>query len=195
MWGLGVRLAPLVFAPPLIPDGGLSSAAVTQLWLTPQLAVEGGGWLSGYSDPRSESSLTFLTAGLLLKLFDAERSDFYLAGRGLHARQAHREKGVFFGEPPAPGPIPEEGIPCCPPMESESLTLALELAAGVEWSLSPQLAIEAELAFTYAQTATSQSWGPMPPPDEQTFTSISWGISLRLGIFFYFPKPEAAEEG
>lgn len=200
---------------PFLASGELSSAAVVRFWLTPQLAVEGGGWLSGYSTPWDESSLVLLTGGLLLKLVDAERSDLYLAGRGLHARQRSQEKGIFFdfGEPPAPGPGPgpgsepdefseDSGPPCCPPVESESLTLALEVAVGTEWSLSPQLAVEAELGLTYAQTATTSTWPYRPPfPEEpiplvlvgpqqrigeEVSTTVSWGITLHLGISFYF---------
>lgn len=206
-WGLGVRFVPSVFSPPAPAalDPELGSAAVVRFWLMPTLAVEAGGWFAHRSDRWSESSLTLLTAGLLLKLVDAPQSDFYLAGRGLHARQSAREKGIFFAETEAPaGPAPAEieppdgTRPCCPPMESESLTLGLELAAGAEWSLSAQLAVELEAAAIYAQTALTQ-WGTVPPPvppkepvpleigEGETSTSLSWGITLRVGLSFYFP--------
>lgn len=204
-WGLGVRFVPSLFSPPPPgpPDAELGSAAVVRFWLMPTLAVEAGGWFAYRSDRRSESSLTLLTAGLLLKLVDGPRSDLYLAGRGLHARRISREKGIFFAETPAApseGEPPGEARPCCPPMESESLTLGLELALGAEWSLSPQLAVEVEGAMIYAQTALTQ-WGIVPLPlspqgpvalpigEGETSTSLSWGIALRIGLSFYFPPP------
>jgi len=204
-WGLGVRFVPSVFSPP-VPgplDAELGSAAVVRSWLMPALAVEAGGWFAYRSDRWSESSLTLLTAGLLLKLVDEARSDLYLAGRGLHARRFSREKGIFFAEAPAPpaeSEPPGDARPCCPPMESESLTLGLELAAGAEWSFSPRLAAEVELAVIYAQTALTQ-WGTVPPPlppkepvplqieQGETSTVLSWGIALRVGLSFYFPPP------
>jgi len=223
-WGLGARFpAPfLSFLPGGVSPVEASPVALLRYWLTPRLAVEGGGWLGGYRAPWGESSFVLLAGGLLLKLVDAERGDLYAAGRGLHARESSREKGVFFGEPPMPmpmsvsvpgprpaGPAPEEvAPPCCPPWESESLTLALEGAVGAEWSLSPHLAVEAELSAFYAQTVTTSTWpyrppfpeAPTPPEPQQRVgdevsTTLSWGFMLRVGLSLYLGMTSEAETG
>ena len=210
-WGLGVRYLPSALAPvaPPNPEVNLSSALLLQFWLTRQLGVEVGGWFSRVDDAWSESTLTLITGGLLLKLIDTYSYDFYLAGRGIHARQTSRDKGVFFSPPPEPLNVPP---PCCPPFESESVTLAFELAAGVEWSPSALIALDCELSLLYAQTVSTTS-GVFPMPEEPTSlqsaqmppftsTSTSVGLTLRLGVFFYLPRgltgvgePSTSEKG
>ena len=207
-WGLGVRTVPSALGPvaPPTPNLELGSAVTVQFWLTEILAAEAGGWFSSHSGPWSEGTTLLVMGGLLLKLVNTPREDLYIAGRGLYARSSSRDKGRFIDVPPEP-PMPETQSPmipppCCPPLASESSTLAFQLSAGIEWSLSPYVAFDFEFGVLYAQTITEQSF-PYPPPlpleepmprqffDRQTSTSL--GVILQVGIYFYLPRSSGGE--
>lgn len=211
-WGLGVRTVPSGLGTSL-PNSAfeLGSAVTVRFWLTELLAVEVGGWISSYSDMWRESTTAMLSGGLLLKPVDTPREDLYVAGRGIYARSSSQDKGGFFNGPPEP-PRPETESPmippvCCPPSASESSTLAFQLSAGIEWSRSAYVALDVEFGLLYAQTITEQSL-PYPPPlppmapgepmplqffDGQTSTSVSLGVILQVGVYFYLPRSAGGE--
>jgi hypothetical protein len=138
--GIGARFLPNALMPvgPSDIDPALGTALTGQYWLSDLLAIELGGWLSGFSDTVNPRSFTSLSGGLLLKLFDNPHDDLYLAGRAISVQSVYRNYCCVYRE----GELPSEKI--MPPypwpsFESRTATLAFEVAAGIERSWSAQL--------------------------------------------------------
>jgi hypothetical protein len=198
--GIGARFLPNALMPvgPSDIDPALGTALTGQYWLSDLLAIEMGGWLSGFSDTVNPRSFTSLSGGLLLKLSDNPHDDLYLAGRAISVQSVYRNYCCVYreGEPPAQ---PSEKI--MPPypwpsFESRTATLAFEVAAGIERSWSAQLTTNFEFGFVYAQTMTTNLPPPgEPPPEEpvplpkpETTATTSFGITLHISVNFYLPR-------
>jgi hypothetical protein len=195
--GIGVRFLPNALMPvgPSDIDPALGTALTGQYWLSDLLAIELGGWLSGFSDTVNPRSFTSLSGGLLLKLFDNPHDDLYLAGRAISVQSVYRNYCCVYRE----GELPSEKI--MPPypwpsFESRTATLAFEVAAGIERSWSAQLTTNFEFGFVYAQTMTTNLPPPgEPPPEEpvplpkpETTAATSFGITLHISVNFYLPR-------
>jgi hypothetical protein len=198
--GIGVRFLPNALMPvgPSDVDPALGTALTGQYWLSDLLAIEMGGWLSGFSDTFNPRSFTSLSGGLLLKLFDNPHDDLYLAGRAISVQSVYRNYCCVYreGEPPAQ---PSEKIMLpyqWPSFESRTATLAFEVAAGIERSWSAQLTTNFEFGFVYAQTMTTNLPPPgEPPPEEpvplpkpEATAATSFGITLHISVNFYLPR-------
>jgi hypothetical protein len=156
--GIGARFLPNALMPvgPSDIDPALGTALTGQYWLSDLLAIEMGGWLSGFSDTVNPRSFTSLSGGLLLKLSDNPHDDLYLAGRAISVQSVYRNYCCVYRE----GELPSEKI--MPPypwpsFESRTATLAFEVAAGIERSWSAQLTTNFEFGFVYAQTMIDES--------------------------------------
>ncbi|MFN4218699.1 MAG: hypothetical protein ACK4HB_05410, partial [Candidatus Bipolaricaulia bacterium] len=90
--GIGVRFLPSALMPigPSDVDPALGAALTGQYWVSDLLAIEVGGWMSGFSDSWNPRSFTSLSAGLLLKLSDNAQDDLYLAGRAISLQSVYR---------------------------------------------------------------------------------------------------------
>lgn len=197
-WGIGARFLPSALMPiaPWSTDPALGSAIALQIWINELLGLEVGGWVSGFSDNWNQNAFTLLAGGLLFKLADNAKFDLYLVGRGLSLRSVSKNLCCIILEP---WPEPQNIIvpPWPPSYESRSSTLAIEAASGIEWSLSPQVALNFEFGLLYAQTTTTNIPPPPPPlpPEEpkplqrpETFASSSLSLMLHLGVYFYFER-------
>jgi len=219
-WGVGLRFLPSALSPivPYGADPALGTAITVQYWLSDLFAIEAGGWLSSFKDMWSENNTTLMSGGLLLKLANGVQADFYLVGRGVSLTTISKSQ-VYYELPPTPvEPVepkreppseiePANAIPPCyrdgivrpcpwPGGESRTSTLALEAAGGIEWSVSPQLALDLEFGLIYAQVVTTNIPGPPPPPwppdgpkplqEPQTFASSSLGLVVHVAACFYF---------
>jgi hypothetical protein len=205
-WGLGARFLPQGLMP-LAPgevDPALTTAITLKYWTKGALGFEAGGWFSSYTDLWSSRSLTSLSGGVLFKLSDNPRADFYLAGRAI-SLNSFRKDDIICREPlrePGSSPSAEDEPvpppwPCWPASsEGRSATLAVSLAAGLEWSRAREVATSFEVGLVYAQTVSTTSYFPppegepipLPQPEQETFVSSSLGITLSLTLTFYFPR-------
>ncbi|MCR4404751.1 MAG: hypothetical protein NUW06_05735 [Candidatus Acetothermia bacterium] len=199
-WGAGVRLFPHAVMP-LIPsdiDPALNTVVFLQHWFKGSLGFEAGGWLSSFSDNWSSRSLLNLFAGVLFKLAEGPRLDPYLAGRAISLQVFRRDSYIVCETPPAEGSSrsrENEPLPPCWPWgfsESRTSTLAVEAAAGLEWSLARELATSFELALVYAQTMTTtiatpaaRESEPVSKANGETLASTSLGLTLTLSLSFY----------
>lgn len=207
-WGVGARFLPSALAPiaPWSVDLALGSAIALQYWPNDLLAVEVGGWVSGFSDAWNQNAFTLLSGGLLFKLSDNSKLDLYFVGRGISLRNVSKNICCVILEPrPEPQharlPTPQNIVPPWPPAsESRSSTIAIEAAWGVEWALSSQAALDFEAGLIYAQTVTTNVPPQLPPPPEEepkplqkpeTFASSSLGLMLHVGVYFYFERKSA----
>jgi hypothetical protein len=208
--GLGVRFWPSSFVPaaPMDTDLQLGTAVAAQLWFTDTVALEAGGWASGLMDSWSQRTFTSLSGGVLFKVADHAQADFYIAGRGIHMEVISRNPGYCCRECPPPYICPvktnaatieesrrdedqdEEGeesdaIRWPPYAESRTSTLAFEGVAGIEWSLSPHLALDFEFGLIFAQVMGMHI--PSHPEEKPTtYSSNSFGMTLHLGFYYYF---------
>ena len=196
--GIGVRFLPNALMPvgPSDIDPALGTALTGQYWLSDLLAIEMGGWLSGFSDTFNPRSFTSLSGGLLLKLSDNPHDDLYLAGRAISVQRVYRNYCCVYRE----GETPSEKI--MPPypwssFESRTATLAFEVAAGIERSWSAQLTTNFEFGFVYAQTMIMNlpppgepppAEEPVPLPKPETTAATSFGITLHISVNFYLPR-------
>ncbi|MGQ9477323.1 MAG: hypothetical protein ACUVRH_02385 [Candidatus Bipolaricaulia bacterium] len=209
-WGFGVRFLPQALMPLALSevDPALTTAVTLKYWTKGSLGFEAGGWLSRYSDTWSSRDLTSLSGGALFKLYDSPRADLYLAGRAISLQSFYKDGYIICksspsesGPPPAEEDEPVPPPPCWPSStESRSATLAVSLAAGLEWSRSQQVAMSFEVELVYAQTMTTmislpppapvpeEEPAPLPSPEQQTFGSSSLGLTLSLSLDFYLPQ-------
>ncbi len=193
-FGLGIRYLPSVLAPvaPGDIDLTLSSALTLQYWISAELALELGGWVSSFTDHWNPRSYTNISGGLLFKLSDNLQDDLYLVGRGISVQSTYSYyciRPMENGTPPPDDKI----MPPCWMNGSRTSTLAIELLAGVEHSWSAQLATNIEFGLIYVQTMTTHipPWSSPedPAPKPETFATSGLGISVRLSLHFYLPRP------
>ncbi len=204
-WGFGVRFLPQALMPlaPSEVDPALTTAITLKYWTKGALGFEAGGWLSRYSDTWSSRNLTSLSGGALFKLYDSPRVDLYLAGRALSLQSFYKDGYIICKSSPSEAeedePVPPP--PCWPSStESRSATLAVSLAAGLEWSRSQQVAMSFEVGLVYAQAMTTtislpppaplpeEEPTPSPSPEQETWASTSLGLTLSLSLDFYLPQ-------
>ncbi|GEM_PF-1922144 len=198
--GVGARFLPSVLMPigPSDVDPSLGAALVGQYWISDLVALEGGGWMSSFSDSWNPRSFTSLSAGLLLKLSDNAQDDLYLAGRAISAQSIYRNYCCIYREGELPSEAQQDKIvPPYPwPYESRTATLAFAVTAGIEHSWSAQLVTNFEFGFLYAQVMTTTFPPPgEPPPEEpvplpkpETVASTSFGITMHISVNFYLPR-------
>jgi len=195
--GIGARFLPNALMPvgPSDIDPALGTALTGQYWLSDLLAIELGGWLSGFSDTVNPRSFTSLSGGLLLKLSDNPHDDLYLAGRAISVQSVYRNYCCVYREDELPSEKIMPPYPW-PSFESRTATLAFEVAVGIERSWSSQLTTNFEFGFVYAQTMTTNLPPPgEPPPEEpvplpkpETTAATSFGITLHISVNFYLPR-------
>jgi hypothetical protein len=187
--GIGVRFLPSALMPvgPSDVDPALGAALTGHYWVSELLALEIGGWLSGFNDSWNPRRFTSLSGGLLLKLSDNPQDDLYLAGRAISVQSVYRNYCCVYREedkimPPYPWP------------SSESRTLAFEVTAGIERSWSAQLATNLEFGFIYAQVMTTNfpppasPEEPVPLPKPEAVAATSFGITVHISVNFYLPR-------
>nr|BAL59698.1 hypothetical protein HGMM_OP4C334 [Candidatus Acetothermum autotrophicum] len=197
--GVGARWLPNALMPvgPSDVDPALGTAFTGQYWVSDLLAIEAGGWLSGFSDSWNPRSFTSLSGGLLLKLADNPQDDLYLAGRAISVQSVFRNYCCVYRE----GEPPEESEKIMPPYpwpsyESRTSILAFEVAAGIERSWSAHVTTNLEFGFVYAQTMTTNLPPPgEPPPEEpvplpkpETTAATNFGFVLHISVNFYLPR-------
>lgn len=198
--GVGTRFLPSVLMPvgPSNVDLALSTAITGQCWISDLLAVEVGGWMSGFSDAWNPNSFTSLSGGLLLKLSDNAQDDLYLAGRAISVQSVYRNYCCIYREGESPAEAQQDKI--MPPYpwpsyESRTSILAFEITAGIERSWSAQVTTNFEFGFIYAQTMTTN----LPPPESsseeavslpkpETVAATSFGITVHISVNFYPPR-------
>jgi hypothetical protein len=197
--GVGTRFLPNALMPvgPSDVDPALGTAFTGQYWLSDLLAIELGGWLSGFSDTFNPRRFTSISGGLLLKLSDTPQDDLYLAGRAISVQSVYKSYCCVYreGEPVAPDEKIMPPYPW-PSFESRTATLAFEVAAGIERSWSAQLTTNFEFGFVYAQTMITNLPPPgEPPPEEpvplpkpETTAATSFGFVVHVSINFYLPR-------
>jgi hypothetical protein len=184
-------------------DPALGSALVVQYWFSDLMGVEAGGWVSDYRDNMNPHSVTSLSGGLLYRLSDNAEFDAYVAGRAITMQSVYTSCCIVYDrQPPPTQPQPAQSLQnnaIAPPWsgspsESQTSTLAIELAGGIERSLSAQVTTNVEFGLIYGQTVTTNSPPPIEPPvpvqppSSQTVASSSFGIILHLSLNFYFPR-------
>jgi hypothetical protein len=176
-------------------DPALGTALTLHSWVSDLLAIEVGGWISGFSDSWNPHSFTSLSGGLLLKLSDNPQDDLYLAARALLVQSVYRNYCCIYreGEPPVEAQQDKIMPPYpWPSSESRTSTLAFEVTAGIERSWSPQVTTNFEFGFVYAQVMTtnfpSPPEEPIPTPKPETFAATSFGVTLHMGINFYLQR-------
>jgi hypothetical protein len=180
--GLGGRFSPPV---PIASnlDPALGSAITLQYWASNQIGLELGGWASAFYTKDSARSFTSVSGGLLLKFFDTIALDVYAVGRVISLQIVKKYELL-----PQPASLFDNTV--WPSQESHTSTLAVEAAAGIEWSWSPQVTTNFELGITYAQMLEKP---PQPEPTPQTslsppnpdVPSSSFGVMLHLSVNFY----------
>lgn len=200
--GIGARFLPSALMPigPSDVDPALGAALTVHYWVSDLLALEAGGWMSGFSNSWNPRSFTSLSGGLLLKLSDNAQDDLYLAGRAISVQSVYRNYCCIYreGEPPVE---PQQDDKIMPPYpwpsyESRTSTLAFEVTAGIEHSWSAQLATNLEFGFIYAQVMTTNFPPPGEPPPEkpvplpkpETTAATSFGITVHISMNFYLPR-------
>lgn len=189
--GGGARWLPAALTPVSSSSAlTLGPIATLHYWLNEGVGFELGGWVSGAEDSWASWRSTTLAGGLLLKLSDNSVSDFYLVGRAISLHSQYTTIAL-------PDGVARAIVPPWPSYESRSLGLAVELAGGIEWSWSSQVATVFEVGLAYVQTITTQTppppveppeGEPVPLPGPQTSAATGFGITLRVGISFYFPR-------
>lgn len=195
--GIGARYLPGVLAPvaPGDVDLALGSALTLQYWISAELALELGGWVSSFTDQWNPRNYTNISGGLLFKLSDNLQDDLYLVGRGISVQSTYSYYCIRPMEKREPGTSPpdEKIMPPCWMNGSRTSTLAVELLAGVEHSWSAQLTTNIEFGLIYMQTMTTHipPWSSPedPAPKPETFATSGLGISVRLSLYFYLPRP------
>jgi len=197
--GVGARFLPNALMPvgPSDVDPALGTALTGQYWISDLLAIELGGWLSGFSDTFNPRRFTSLSGGLLLKLSDTPQDDLYLAGRAISVQSVYRSYCCVYreGEPVFPDEKIMPPYPW-PSFESRTSTLAFEVTAGIERSWSSQLTTNFEFGFVYAQMMTTNlpppvevpPEEPVPLPKPETIAATSFGITLHISVNFYLPR-------
>ncbi len=198
--GIGVRFLPSALMPigPSDIDPALGAAITGHYWVSDLVAIEVGGWLSGFSDSWNPRSFTSLSGGLLLKLSDNAQDDLYLAGRAISFQSIYRNYCCIYREGEPPTEVQQDKImPPYPwPYESRTSILAFEVTAGIERSWSAQVTTNVEFGFIYAQVMTTNFPPPGgPPPEEpvplpkpETAASTSFGITVHISVNFYLPR-------
>lgn len=198
--GVGARFLPHALMPigPSDVDPALSTAITGQYWVSDLLAIEVGGWLSGFSDAWSPRSLTSLSGGLLLKLSDNAHDDLYLVGRAITVQSVYRHYCCVYREGEPPAAAQQEIIPPpWPSLESRTSTLAFEIAVGIERSWSTHVTTNLEFGFVYAQVMTTHLPPPGVPvpteesvslPKPETVAATSFGITMHISVNFYLPR-------
>ncbi|MCX8103847.1 MAG: hypothetical protein N3E42_05385 [Candidatus Bipolaricaulota bacterium] len=199
--GIGARFLPNVLMPvgPSDIDPVLGAAITGQYWISDLLAIEAGGWLSGFRDAWNPRSFTSLSGGLLLKLSDNAYDDLYLAARAISVQSVYRHYCCVYreGEPPAKARQDEIMPPYpWPSFESRTSTLAFAVAFGIERSWSAQVTTNFEFGFIYAQVMTTHlpppgvpvPEEPVPTPKPETTALTSFGITMHISVNFYLPR-------
>jgi hypothetical protein len=200
-FGMGLRFLPNMLYPagPMETDQALGSVMTAQLWITETVALEAGGWMTGFSDEWSYRSFVNMTGGMIFKVSDGIRADLYIAGRGIRLESLSRNPGyccprcmtcVKEGETP---PQQKEGDNEQPPIakpwqggyESRQSTLAFEGVAGMEFSLSQNMVLDFEFGIVCAQMM-SVNIPPNPEEKPSTYSSRSFGMTLHLGLYYSF---------
>lgn len=199
--GIGARFLPGALMPvgPSDVDPVLGTAITGQYWMSDLLAIEVGGWMTGFSDSWNPHSFTSLSGGLLLKLSDNAQDDLYLAGRAISVQSVYRNYCCVYREGEVPAEAQQDKI--MPPYpwpnyESRTSTLAFEVTAGIERSWSAQMTTNFEFGFVYAQMMTTNFPPPgEPPPEEpiplpkpETVAATSFGITVHISVNFYLPR-------
>ncbi len=199
--GIGARFLPSALMPvgPSEVDPALGAALTLHYWISDLIAIEAGGWMSGFVDSWNPRSFTSLSAGLLLKLADTPFDDLYIAARAISLHSVYRNFCCIYreGEPP----IEAQQDAIMPPYpwpssESRTSTLAFEVAAGIERSWSAHVTTNLEFGFIYAQVMTTHLPPPGEPPPEEpvpwpkpgTTAATSFGITLHVSVNFYLPR-------
>ena len=72
-----------------------------------------------------------------------------------------------------------------PYTENRTSTLAFEGVAGVEWSLSRNLTLNFEFGMIFAQVM-GVNLPASPEEKPSTYSSTSFGMTLHLGLYYYF---------
>ncbi len=195
--GIGARFLPNALMPvgPSDVDPALGTALTGQYWMSDLLAIELGGWLSGFSDTFNPHSFTSISGGLLLKLSDNSQDDLYLAGRAISVQSVYRNYCCVYreGEPPSEKIMPPYPWPS---FESRTATLAFEVTTGIERSWSSHLTTNFEFGLVYAQTTITNLPPPgEPPPEEpvplpkpETTAATSFGVVVHISVSFYLPR-------
>ncbi len=198
--GVGVRFLPSALMPvgPSEVDPALGAALTGDYWISDLLAIEVGGWMSGFSDSWNPRSFISLSGGLLLKLSDNASDDLYLAARAISVQSVYRNYCCIYreGEPP----VEDQQDKIMPPYpwpssESRTSTLAFAVTAGIERSWSAQLTTNFEFGFIYAQVMTTNlpppgepsPEEPVPLPKPETVAATSFGITVQVSVNFYLP--------
>lgn len=195
--GIGARFLPQALMPiaPSDTDPALGAALTLHYWVSDLLAIEVGGWISGFSDSWNPRSFTSLSGGLLLKLSDNFQDDLYLAARAISIQSIYRNYCCVVyreGEPPT-----EEDNKIVPPYpwpnyESRTSILAFAVTVGLERSWSPQVTTNFEFGFVYAQAMTTNfpppPEEPIPMPKPEAFAATSFGVTLHMSINFYLQR-------
>jgi hypothetical protein len=180
-------------------DPALGAALTGQYWISDLLAMEIGGWMSGFNDSWNPRSFTSLSGGLLLKLSDNAHDDLYVAARAISVQSVYRNYCCIYreGEPPIEAQQDKIMPPYpWPSYESRTATLAFEVIAGIELGWSAHVTTNFEFGFVYAQTMTTTLPPPgEPPPEEpvpmpkpETTAATSFGITLHISVNFYLPR-------
>ena len=197
--GIGARFLPNALMPvgPSDVDPALGTALTGQYWLSDLLAIELGGWLSGFSDTFNPRRFTSISGGLLLKLSDTPQDDLYLAGRAISVQSVYKSYCCVYreGEPVAPDEKIMPPYPW-PSFESRTATLAFEVVAGIERSWSSHVTTNFECGFVYAQTMITNlpppgeppPGEPVPLPKPETIAVTSFGFTVHISVNFYLPR-------
>lgn len=200
--GIGARFLPSALMPigPSDIDPSLGAALTGQYWISDLLALEIGGWTSGFSDSWNPRSFTSLSGGLLLKLSDNAHDDLYLTARAISVQSVYRNYCCIYREDGQPVESQQDNklMPPYPwpSYESRTSTLAFEITAGIERSWSAQLTTNFEFGFVYAQMMTTNfpppgeplPEEPIPLPKPETTAATSFGITVHVSVNFYLPR-------
>jgi hypothetical protein len=205
-FGIGIRYLPNFLFPsgPIDTDLSIGTVITGQLWLSETVALEAGGWMSGFQDQWSFRSYTNMMAGMIFRAYDSAQIDFYVAGRGMRAEGINRNPGyccyrcpecALDGKTPPPSSTSTEKEstgdstdiikPWPGGYENRTSTLAFEGVAGMEWSLSPNMVWDFEFGLIFAQIM-GLNLPPNPEEKPTTFSSTSYGISMHIGFYYYF---------
>ncbi len=196
-FGVGARFLPQALMPiaPSDTEPALGSALTLQYWVSDLLAIEIGGWISGFSDLWNPRSFTSLSGGLLLKLSDNAYDDLYLAARAISAQSVYRNYCCIYREDEPPVEAQQDKIMLpypWPSYESRTSTLAFEVTAGIERSWSAHVTTNFEFGFIYATQVMTTSFlppeEPIPLPKPETVAATNFGITVHLSVNFYLPR-------
>lgn len=200
--GIGARFLPSALMPigPSDIDPSLGAALTGQYWISDLLALEIGGWTSGFSDSWNPRSFTSLSGGLLLKLSDNAHDDLYWAARAISVQSVYRNYCCIYREDGQPIESQQDDklMPPYPwpSYESRTSTLAFEITAGIERSWSSQVTTNVEFGFVYAQVMTTNlpppgepsPEEPVPLPKPETTAATNFGITVHVSVNFYLPR-------